>query len=77
MGAPDNPKRREEQIDHERRSANRTRDDADWESKVIGRLGGRLRNLPVDGEEKIGWELLEKPGEEGKRTPVRKRKKSG
>ena len=56
MAAPDNPKRREEQIDHERRSANRTRDDADWESKVVGRLGGRLRNLPVDGEEKIGWE---------------------
>ena len=27
-------------------------------------------------EEKIGWELLEKPGEEGRRMPVRKRKRS-
>ena len=27
-------------------------------------------------EDKIGWELMEKPGEEGHRTPVRKRKRS-
>ena len=27
-------------------------------------------------EDKIGWELMEKPGEESRRAPVRKRKRS-
>jgi hypothetical protein len=43
----------------ERRATSRTRDDADWESKVIGRLNGRLHQLPAtDGDNPpgIGWE---------------------
>jgi hypothetical protein len=42
----------------DRRSAGRSRDDADWESKVIGRIGSRLRNLSkaeADHPE-LGWE---------------------
>lgn len=43
----------------DRRSANRTRDDADWESKVLGRLNGRLHALPADSkpdDPTLGWE---------------------
>jgi hypothetical protein len=46
--------------DQERRSASRTRDDADWESKVIGRLNGRLHQLPTadprNDDPTLGWE---------------------
>jgi len=43
----------------ERRSADRTSDDTDWESKVLARVSGRLREK-VDGaaagEPVLGWE---------------------
>ena len=41
----------------ERRRAERTRDDAGWESKVVGRLNGRLNELPSsDDPSQLGWE---------------------
>ena len=41
----------------ERRSVERTRDDAGWESKVVGRLSGRLSELPTsDDPPQLGWE---------------------
>ncbi len=44
----------------ERRSANRTPDDADWESKVIARVNSRLQQRTYDGtaadEPTLGWE---------------------
>ena len=41
----------------ERRSVERTRDDAGWESKVVGRLNGRLNELPAsDDPSELGWE---------------------
>jgi hypothetical protein len=52
------PLREEQPI--ERRRADRTRDDADWESKVLGRLNGRLHQMPApetNGEPpNLGWE---------------------
>ena len=43
---------------HDRRGPDRPRDEMDWESKVIGRVGGHLRNLPKDDPENptLGWE---------------------
>jgi hypothetical protein len=46
-------------VDPERRSPNRTRDDADWESKVLGRVSGRLKTLQNQTENdqtNAGWE---------------------
>ena len=45
-------------VDRDRRSSTRTREDADWESKVLGRVGGHLRNLPdIDTDHpNLGWE---------------------
>lgn len=41
----------------ERRRADRTADDADWESKVVGRLNGRLHDLPAGSDQpSLGWE---------------------
>jgi hypothetical protein len=41
----------------ERRRADRTDDDTDWESKVLGRLNGRLHDLPADADQpSLGWE---------------------
>ena len=44
----------------ERRSANRTADNAGWESKVLGRLSGRLQERAADraakDEPTVGWE---------------------
>lgn len=41
----------------ERRRADRTGNDADWESKVVGRLNGRLQDLPAETDQpSLGWE---------------------
>jgi hypothetical protein len=44
----------------ERRSAERTSDDADWESKVLARVSGRLQERACDSaahsEPALGWE---------------------
>lgn len=40
----------------ERRGAERTPDDANWEAKVIGRMNGRLHNLPPAADQEVGWE---------------------
>jgi hypothetical protein len=44
--------------DFDRRGPNRTRDDADWESKVLGRVRAHLQNLPeaTDNPQTLGWE---------------------
>ena len=48
----------EVQDDFDRRGPNRTRDDADWESKVLGRVKTHLRSLPEEtGDTSVlGWE---------------------
>ena len=42
----------------ERRKSERTSDDADWESKVLGRIGNRVRDLTSQQPEgtSFGWE---------------------
>ena len=42
----------------ERRSADRPSDDADWESKVLARVSGRLQERDKSGGEEpaLGWE---------------------
>jgi hypothetical protein len=44
----------------ERRSADRTSDDTDWESKVLARVSGRLQEraneIAAQGEPELGWE---------------------
>lgn len=55
--AKNNPES-ETTLDGERRSQDREQD-LDWESKVIGRLGGRLKNLPAEDSlntDNAGWE---------------------
>lgn len=42
------------QNDFDRRSANRTGDDADWESKVLGRVRSHLREAA--DQPTLGWE---------------------
>jgi hypothetical protein len=44
--------------EHDRRKPNRTRDDADWESKVLGRVSSHLRDIPADDADhpSLGWE---------------------
>jgi len=38
----------------ERRRSDRSRDDTDWESKVLARVGSRVRELEQGAE--LGWE---------------------
>jgi hypothetical protein len=42
----------------DRRGPNRTREDADWESKVLGRVRTHLRALPEEPKDApaLGWE---------------------
>ena len=47
----------EDKRDQERRSPDRTRDDADWETKVLGRVRSRVRKLTDEGKSATGgWE---------------------
>lgn len=43
-------------VERDRRSVNRDRN-ANWESKTVGRVLGRLRNLPAEKDQPTsGWE---------------------